>query len=221
MADARPDSGFPDARSMWDARFAEPGLLFGSEPNAFLRRESQRLAPGSRVLSVADGEGRNALYLAACGHRVQAFDISPVAIAKAREGAAARGLAVDFEVAGADDWEWEEQGFDAVVAVFVQFAAPAARERMFAGMWRALRPGGVLLIEGYTPKQLGYRTGGPGKREHLYTEALLRELLAQAHWLVLHEYEDFIAEGRGHFGRSALIDAVARKRPPPPVWTGP
>lgn len=203
--------GFSDARATWDARFAKPGLLFGEQPNAFVAREAQRLLARSSVLSVADGEGRNGIWLAEQGHAVTAFDLSPIAVDKARHWAAERGASVDFHIAGVDDWGWQPEAFDAVIAIFVQFADPALRARLFAGMWQTLKPGGLLLIHGYTPKQLDYRTGGPGKIEHLYTEALLRDLLPQADWLLLREHEDVLAEGSGHAGRSALIDAVARK----------
>ena len=202
---------FDDPRATWDARFAAPGLLFGEQPNAFLKREAHRLEPHSRVLSVADGEGRNALYLAERGHDVQAFDLSPVALAKARDWAARRGLQVDWRESSVDDWDWAPETFDAVVAVFVQFADPAMRARMFDGIWRTLRRGGLLLVQGYTPRQLDYRTGGPGRVEHLYTPQLLRDLLAQAQWLLLREHDDVLAEGSAHAGRSALIDAIARK----------
>ena len=202
---------FADPRATWDARFAQPGLLFGDKPNAFLQREAQRIAPGSHVLSVADGEGRNAIFLAEQGHAVTAFDISPVAVDKARKWAAERGVQVDFHVAAADAWTWTPAAFDAVAAIFVQFADPDLRRKLFGGIWQTLKPGGLLLIQGYTPKQLDYRTGGPGKLEHLYTESLLRELLPQAQWLLLREHEAELAEGHAHAGRSALIDAVARK----------
>ncbi len=203
--------GFADAQSRWDQRFSAPGLLFGEQPNRFLAAQAPRLAPGSTVLSVADGEGRNALYLASLGHRVSAFDISPVAVAKARELAAQRGLQVDLRVASVDDWDWSAQRFDAVLGIFVQFADAAMRRRMFDGMWAALRPGGLLLLQGYTPRQLELRTGGPGRLDNLYTCELLRELLPQAQWLELREHEDELAEGSAHVGRSALLDAVARK----------
>ncbi len=203
--------GFNDAQSHWDQRFSRPGLLFGEQPNRFLEREAARLAPGSRVLSVADGEGRNALYLASLGHRVCAFDISPVAVAKARELGAQRRLQVDWHTSSVDDWDWARSRWDAVVAVFVQFADPAMRRRMFEGMWESLEPGGLLLVQGYTPRQLEFRTGGPGKVEHLYTSSLLRELLPRAEWLLLREYEDELSEGSAHVGHSALLDGVARK----------
>jgi SAM-dependent methyltransferase len=203
--------GFTDARVQWNERFSRPGYLFGLEPNAFLVRQGERLARSSHVLCVADGEGRNSTWLAAQGHTVSAFDVSSVAVAKARALAERRGLAVDYQVAGIDSWAWGAEQFDAVAAIFIQFASPAQRPALFAGMWQTLKSGGLLLIQGYTPKQLEYGTGGPGRLDHLYTAGMLRALLPQAQWLELAEHEAELAEGDAHRGRSALIDAVARK----------
>ena len=196
---------------MWDQRYSAPGYLFGTEAAAFLRREGGRLAPASRVLAVADGEGRNAVWLARQGHEVVAFDASAVAVEKARRLAEGAGVTVAFHVAGVEAWDWEAGGFDAVVAVFIQFAAPALRAEIFAGMARALRPGGMLLLHGYAPRQVGYGTGGPSAPENMYTLELLRE--AFAGWEVLHaeDYDAEIVEGTGHAGRSGLIDFVAVK----------
>lgn len=213
------DSEFKDARAKWDERYLKPGRWFGDEPNAFLRREAARLPSAAKVLSVADGEGRNAIYLAEKGFRVTAFDLSPVAVDKARDWATERGVRVEFHVAEVESWIWTPSAFDVVAAIFVQFAAPALRARLFAGIWRTLKPGGLALVQGYTPKQLEYGTGGPGRLDHLYTSPMLRELLPDAQWLVLHEHEDVLEEGGGHNGRSALIDAVALK-PASDVATG-
>ena len=130
------------------------------------------------MLCVADGEGRNSVWLARQGLQVQAFDISPVGVAKARALAARAGVQVDYEVADCDSWAWPEATFDGVAAIFVQFADPALRTRLFRRMAAALEPGGTLVLQGYTPKQLDYRTGGPPQVEHLYTEDLLRGAFA-------------------------------------------
>lgn len=194
----------------WDERYRAEGFLFGTEPAVFLQREARWLEPGSRVLCVADGEGRNSVYLAGQGHRVTAFDASPVALNKARGLAEARGASVEFHEAGIEDWDWSS-GFDAVVGVFIQFACPALRARLFGWMGQAVRPGGLLLLHGYAPRQAEYGTGGPPCAEQMYTEDLLRASFPDWDILRLADYDAEVAEGSGHKGRSALIDMVARK----------
>ena len=203
---------FPDEIARWNDRFSGDDYHFGTAPNAFLASEAERLRPGSRVLCVADGEGRNSVWLAARGLQVTAFDISTVGVEKAARLAREAGVAVDNRVANINDWDWDAARYDVVVAIFIQFASPAERERIFAGMARALVPGGLLVLQGYTPRQLEYRTGGPPCAEHLYTEALLREKFAELDILHLREHDDVIREGKGHSGMSALIDLVAQKR---------
>lgn len=196
---------------MWDQRYGAPGYLFGTEPAAFLQAEAGRLPSWARVLCVADGEGRNSVWLARQGHAVTAFDASPVAVAKARALAGAAGVRVALHTAGAEGWDWRPEAFDAVVAIFIQFAPPGLRDLLFAGMARTLRPGGLLLLHGYAPRQVGYGTGGPGVAENLYTLEMLRA--AFPGWKVLHEADRDaeIHEGTGHAGMSALIDFVVRK----------
>jgi len=196
--------------SMWDQRYAQPGYLFGVEPADFIRAQAGELAPGSRVLCVADGEGRNSAYLAGLGHEVTAFDASPVALEKARALAAEKGVSVDFQHAGIEDWDWS-QGFDAVVGVFIQFTPPDLRARLFDWMAQAVRPGGLLLLHGYAPRQVEYGTGGPGNPDHMYTEDLLRAAFDGWEILRLEDYDRVIDEGPGHSGQSALVDFVARK----------
>ncbi len=197
--------------SNWDRRFADEGYLFGERPNAFLERQRERLPASGRALAVADGEGRNGVWLAQQGLRVLAVDASAVGQEKARKLAKARGVKLEFELADLAGWTWPSAAFDVVAAIFVQFAGPDLRAAMFRGMKEALKPGGLLLLEGYRPAQLGYRTGGPPIEENLYTEALLREAFADMEVLELRAYDAAIEEGRGHNGMSALIDLVARK----------
>lgn len=194
----------------WDARYAAEGYLFGTEPAAFVAREAERLPAGSKVLCVADGEGRNSVYLAGLGHDVTAFDPSAVALEKARALANARDVTVAVRQAGVEDWDWSRK-FDVVVGVFIQFAPPAMRAELFAGMARAVRPGGLLLLHGYAPRQVDYGTGGPPDAQNMYTEALLREAFKEFEILHLADYDADIEEGAGHSGRSALVDLVARK----------
>ncbi len=125
--------------------------------------------------------------------------------------AAHRRVAVDFEQADLAQWEWGERRFDAVVAIFIQFAPPGLREQVFGHIQRCLEPGGLLLLQGYTPRQLEYGTGGPSSAGNMYTEAMLRAAFADMEILHLSGHDDFISEGTGHHGMSALIDLVARK----------
>jgi SAM-dependent methyltransferase len=196
---------------MWNQRFAGADYLFGREPNEFLRAHTGLLPPGGHVLCVADGEGRNSVWLARQGLQVDAFDISEVGVAKARKLAAESGVAVNYHVADCDHWPWVPGSHDAVVAVFVQFADPPMRERLFTNMARALKPGGVLILQGYTPRQLDYKTGGPGELSHLYTPELLRDAFKALQTIELVDYEAELNEGARHAGLSALIGLVARK----------
>lgn len=202
---------FPDAATTWNKRFASDDFIFGLEPNDYLRSHAALLRPGSHVLCVADGEGRNSVWLARQGLRVDAFDIAELGVAKARRLAVQAGVSVDYSVADCDRWAWPTDTYDAVVAIFVQFADPAMRERLFAHMVRALKPGSLLVLQGYTPKQLEYKTGGPPILSHLYTEELLRTAFAALEIVELRTYEADLNEGTQHHGRSALIGMVARK----------
>lgn len=196
----------------WNGRFAAPGFVFGTAPNAFLASQAPRLKRGMSALCVADGEGRNSVWLAEQGLEVEAFDFSPIGVDKARRLAAARGVSVRYEVASVYEWRWPAAAFDVVAAIFVQFADPPMRRFMFERMAQALEPGGLLLIEGYTPKQLEFGTGGPKQLDQLYTEELLRASFPGFAVLELRQYEAELDEGSRHQGFSAVIDLVALKR---------
>lgn len=202
-----------DHETFWSARYRDAGeeYLFGTAPNRFLNAQAESFAPGMSVLSVADGEGRNSVWLAEQGCAVTATEISPVALAKAEKLARSRHVSVEFIQADLLDWAWPKESYDAVVAIFIQFMGPTERAELFSRMKSAVVPGGRILLQGYTPKQLDYRTGGPSNVENLYTPALLQELFADWEIERLHEHEDSIEEGSAHVGRSALIDLVARK----------
>ena len=195
----------------WNQRFSAEEYVFGTRPNAFLTAQQDKLRAGMRALCVADGEGRNSAWLASLGLDVTAFDFSPSGVDKATKLARQQGVTVDYRLADVNDWIWEPAAFDVVVAIFVQFAIPEERTRMFAGMVQALKPGGLLIMQGYRPPQLAYATGGPKLVENLYTEELLRSSFSSLQILHLASHDAVLDEGAGHSGMSALIDLVARK----------
>jgi cyclopropane fatty-acyl-phospholipid synthase-like methyltransferase len=195
----------------WQARFATPGYLFGTAPNAFLKAQAHLLPKSGTALAIADGEGRNGVFLAEQGLDVLSVDFSPEGQAKAKALAQQRGVKMRVEQADMTKWDWQPAVFDVVAAIFIQFADPAQRAVIFDGIKRTLKPGGLLLLEGYGVKQLDYKTGGPRALDHLYTRALLQEAFADFAACDIREYDATIEEGTHHVGLSALIDLIGRK----------
>jgi SAM-dependent methyltransferase len=195
----------------WEARFRAPGYAFGKEPNAFLKSQADRLPRSGTALSAADGEGRNGVWLAEQGLDVTTIDFSPTGVEKARALAAERGVKLHAELADVTTWQWPSDAYDVIAGIFIQFVTPAERERLFANIRRALKPGGLLILQGYRPEQLKYRTGGPQNVEQLYTRALLQSTFGDMAELEIHEHDSAISEGSSHVGMSALIDLVAKK----------
>ena len=197
----------------WDTRYDREGYLFGTEPAAFLRARDAflRQNAGKSALAVADGEGRNSVFMAECGLKVTAMDNSVVGIEKAGKLAESKSVDVSFQLADLKTWDWLESSYDLVVAIFIQFADPSFRAEIFEGMKKTVKPGGTILLHGYTPKQIEYGTGGPGVAESLYTEEMLRTAFSDFEIEELTSYDKSIDEGAGHSGMSALIDLVARK----------
>lgn len=202
---------YSDPAGTWNRRYGCAGFLFGTRPNAWLRDHASLWQPGQRVLCVADGEGRNSVWLARRSLVVDAFDIAEAGVAKARALADEAGVSVNYQVCDCDAYPWPADAYDGVAAIFVQFADPASRARLFANIVRCLRPGGTLVLQGYTPQQLDYKTGGPSIVSHLYTDTMLREAFASLDILELREYEADLSEGAGHSGRSALAGLIGRR----------
>lgn len=195
----------------WDARYDRPDYLFGEEPNAFLKSQLHRIKLHKNALAVADGEGRNGVWLAQQGLSVTSIDASSVALRKAEDLAARREVSITTRLVDMNDFQWPAAAYDLVVAIFIQFADPQLRDDMFAGMIRTLAPGGTLLMQGYRREQLAYGTGGPRDADHLYTEEMLQDAFDSLEIVELNSYDAEIREGPAHDGMSALIDLVARK----------
>ncbi len=195
----------------WNERFSGSDYHFGTEPSPLLVAHRSLLEPGRSALAVADGEGRNGVWLAEQGLDVLSIDFSAPALAKAQGLAEARNVAIRTQQVDLAAWPWEPEQFDVIAAIYIQFAKPEQRSRIFAGICRALRPGGLLFLQGYRPEQLAYGTGGPPFVENLYTSDMLCDAFGDLQILHLREHDLVVAEGKGHAGMSALIDLVARK----------
>jgi SAM-dependent methyltransferase len=195
----------------WEGRYGVAEYIFGKEPNYFLASCKPLLPASGKALAVADGEARNGVWLAEQGLDVLSIDFSPSAQQKAETLAKERGVTIAFERADVHAWHYPDAAFDVVVEIFTQFSSPADRLRKWAGMRKTLKPDGLLIIQGYTPKQLQYGTGGPSQIENLYTRAMLEEAFRGFRNMRIVEEEVDIHEGTSHGGMSAVINLTARK----------
>jgi SAM-dependent methyltransferase len=193
----------------WDARYSEPGYAYGTAPNDFLREMAGRIPPGP-VLCLAEGEGRNAVFLAELGHAVTAVDASAVGLAKAATLARARAVGLETVHADLADFAIKEGAWAGIVSVFAHLP-PALRTRLHSAVVRGLRPGGVYLLEAYTPQQLAFGTGGPADAQLLMTADALRRELAGLELEICREVERDVVEGRFHSGRAAVVQVLGRR----------
>ena len=193
---------------MWNERYAEDGYAYGAEPNDFLRTSLGSLQ--SPVLCLAAGEGRNAVWLAEQGLTVHAVDSSSVGTAKLIALAESRGVSVMAEVADLATYNLGTRRWGSIVAIFAHLPPPL-RSRIHAAIPHALVPGGTLVMEMYTPRQLGRGTGGPPVEAMLYTEALVRSELGALTFEHLQEVERSVVEGRYHTGNAVVLQVVGRR----------
>ncbi len=196
---------------MWEERFAQPGYLFGTEPVPFLLKHKEIFQPGQTVLSIAEGEGRNGVYLAKLGLNVTGVELAPSAVAKANALAEQNGLAPKFVLADLFRYDFPEEAYDITLGLFFQFVGPDGRDQLFKRMLKATKPGGLIVIHGYTPKQLEYGTGGPPFVENMYTPESFLPVFSGCETLVCETYDAPQRSGSAHVGMSALIDFIARK----------
>ncbi|WP_243320912.1 class I SAM-dependent methyltransferase [Geothrix sp. SG200] len=200
-------------REFWDTRYSEAELTYGAEPNDFLKEMAPRIPPGP-VLGLGEGQGRNAVHLATLGHAVTAVDQSAVGLARARELAISRGVALSTVVADLADFDfgtapWKGP-WSGIISIFCHLPS-ALRRDLYPLCAAALVPGGVLILEGYTPRQLDYGTGGPKEPDLLDTLDELRGLLPGLELEVGRELLRDIREGAHHQGLGAVVQVVARK----------
>jgi len=197
--------------AVWDQRYAADEYIFGTEPSDILTRHMQYVEAGETALAIADGEGRNGVYLARQGLQVTSFDISPIGIAKAKRLALQHQAALTILESDIKSWDWKPESFDTVVGIFFQFLDPISRLEVFEGIRSTLKPNGRVFLCGYTPMQHRYKTGGPSEVENLYTPDLLLTAFHGFEILHLEEQEVELNEGPRHSGMSAFVDFIARK----------
>lgn len=195
--------------SFWDDRYAVDHYVFGTEPNVLLA-ENCHLLTGP-VLSVSEGEGRNAVFLAARGLDVLGVDLSAVALDKARNLALSRGVEIRTECADLATYAPVAGRYGSVVSIFAHLP-PAIRGRLYPLLVRSLVPGGILLMESYSENQLARDTGGPKNPEWLMTVDKVRREFPDMEPILLHEVEREVLEGTGHTGLASVIQFIGRKK---------
>ncbi len=198
---------------MWDQRYAEEGFAYGTEPNGFLAEVAPGL-PRGRVLSLAEGEGRNAVFLASLGFEVHAVDQSAVGIEKTRRLAKERGVTVHAEVGDLATYPIAPGSFDGIVSIFAHVPKPL-RVSLHDRVVKALRPGGWFVLEAYPPSQVGRGTGGPPVVELTMDPDDLRRELAGLELERLEELEREVVEGKYHTGVARVVQVIARKAASP------
>ncbi len=202
----------PNMAAMWDERYSRTEPVYGDEPNAYLREQAQkRLKAGAKVLVPGDGYGRNGLWLAKQGCELTTIDVSPVGVERARNDAKKAGLALQILLGDVNTWDWPKSEFDAIVSIYLHLP-PEQRSGVHRQMFEALRPGGIVILEAFTPAQLQFSSGGPKQVELLYNAEILRQDFAAAEVLELAELEVELHEGKMHLGEGAVVRAVLRKK---------
>ncbi len=194
---------------MWDERYSNEQFAYGKEPNDFLREAADRL-PVGKTLCLAEGEGRNAVFLARMGHAVTAVDLSIVGLEKAGRLAQEHQVSIERIHSDLSRYSIAPESWDAIVSIFAHVPLPL-RQRVHRDVVAGLRPGGIFLLEAYTPGQLKYRTGGPPVEEMMMTLESLREELEGLEWLHAQELVRDVQEGEFHHGTGAVVQLIGRK----------
>ncbi len=196
---------------MWDQRYAEEGFAYGTNPNDFLKESTDKLLPGGNILCLAEGEGRNAVYLAERGFTVSCVDLSPVGLEKATALAQSRSLSIQTCVADLKDYQIAENSYDAIISIFCHLPPPI-QEHVHGQIHKGLRPGGLFVLEGFSKQQLYYNTGGPRKAEMLMDLDSVKRELKPLCFQHATEAERIIREGNYHNGKGAVIQIIAIKK---------
>lgn len=196
--------------NFWHQRFDQESYFYGTEPNDFLRENITIFPAKGRILSIGEGEGRNAVFLAEQGFEVTAIDSAASGLEKARKLAAERNVSIETQCVDLNDYVFEENHWDGIIAIFCHLP-PLLRQQVHKQISQALKPDGVFLLEAYHPDQLTFKTGGPSNKELLYEASYLQQDLDGLRLLRLKETQRTITEGEGHNGISAVVQLIAKK----------
>ncbi|CCQ74451.1 bifunctional 2-polyprenyl-6-hydroxyphenol methylase/3-demethylubiquinol 3-O-methyltransferase UbiG [Magnetospira sp. QH-2] len=194
----------------WQDRYATDEYVYGTAPNEFLVSQAHRLKTGQTCLAVADGEGRNGVWLAQQGLDVHSVDGAASGLAKAQKLAQSRKVTLRTEQADLLTWDWPVAAYDLVATLFVHFPSDQ-RPTVHRAMADALKPGGLLIMEVFHPDQLTYKTGGPPVADMLYAAETLRADFAGLDIEILEECLTELSEGPLHYGKAAVTRLVATK----------
>lgn len=197
-------------KTFWNERFGEPGFMYGDQPNDFLKATSSSLKPGGRILCLAEGEGRNAVYLATQGFDVTCVDFSESGLKKTQKLSESHGVTVCTVCADLGQYQIEHEAWDGIVMIFGHFNE-GLRASLYQRMSAGLKPGGTLLMEVYTKDQLSYGTGGPKSIEYLYDKQELEAAFSEFSSVSIQEIIREINEGEYHKGVSATVQLIAIK----------
>ena len=192
----------------WDDRYADSDYLFGTAPNDFLKSVAERLPPNSRILCLADGEGRNGVYLATLGHKVTAVDQSRVGLEKAKKLAKQKQVSIETIKADLAEYDLGVESWDCIVSIFFHIPS-SVRAHIYPRIITALKPGGILILESYTPEQLNHGTGGPPIAELMLTKDELAQYFSEMNLEHLQELEREVIEGTGHTGLASVVQLLA------------
>jgi len=200
----------PLSAPFWDTRYESSEFVFGTNPNDFLKESTPKLAKGSVILCLGEGEGRNAVFLAKQGFSVTAVDMSIVGLQKASRLAQEHSVSINTQVADLAQFEFCENCWNGIISIFCHLP-PEIRPHVYQKVVKALKPGGFFILEAYTPRQLAYKTGGPSNPAMLYELEDLRTDLAGLEMIIAEEKIREIHEGSAHSGNASVVQILARK----------
>lgn len=193
----------------WNERFAVEEYVYGTDPNQFYREQLEKLTPG-KILFPAEGEGRNAVFAAQKGWNVMAFDASTVAKKKAENLARENNVKIDYQIADYENVSFQKESFDCLVLIYAHMH-PLKRKEYHQKLTSFLKPGGTLILEGFSKKQIENNTGGPRNVEMLFSEEELRDDFNFFTELSISESDVTLNEGPFHQGQASVIRVVGKK----------